>query len=58
MTKQSKGQFYTVNSNYILEGFVLPNDIKKIVEEYMDKVFYSKEPSNALMLDLICKLYE
>ena len=37
---------------------VLSFEIKKVVEKYMDKVFYSKEPSNALMLDLICKLYE
>jgi len=34
MTKQTRGQYYTVNSNYILEGFVLPQDVKKIVEPF------------------------
>jgi uroporphyrinogen-III synthase len=37
---------------------VLSVDIKKIVEKYMDRVFYSKGSDNALMLDLICKIYE
>ena len=34
MTKKDKGQFYTVNSKYIFEGFVISDDITKIVEPF------------------------
>ena len=36
--KKSKGQFYTTNSSYILEGFPLPpSDIRSIIEPFAGK---------------------
>jgi hypothetical protein len=36
--KQSKGQFYTTNASYILDGFTIPlNDIRCIIEPFAGK---------------------
>lgn len=35
--KKNKGQFYTVNSSYILQGLVIPKQIQKIIEPFAGK---------------------
>jgi hypothetical protein len=34
MNKKAKGQFYTTNSDYILEGIQIPEDVENIVEPF------------------------
>ena len=34
LTKQILGQFYTTNQEYILQGMVIPNNIKNIIEPF------------------------
>ena len=36
-TKKNKGQFYTTNSDYILEGIDIPDNVNKIVEPFAGK---------------------
>ena len=33
-TKRERGQFYTVNNEYILDGFRIPNDVSCIIEPF------------------------
>jgi len=37
MSKKTKGQFYTTNSDYILEGIDIPTNVNKIVEPFAGK---------------------
>lgn len=36
-SKKNKGQFYTTNNDYILDGFYIPNDIDVIIEPFAGK---------------------
>jgi hypothetical protein len=37
INKKNKGQFYTTNNDYILDGLSIPNDIKDIIEPFAGK---------------------
>jgi len=37
MNKKNRGQFYTTNSSYILEGLSIPENTKKIIEPFAGK---------------------
>jgi len=37
MSKKTKGQFYTTNSDYILEGIDIPRNVNKIIEPFAGK---------------------
>lgn len=37
MNKKNRGQFYTTNSSYILEGLSIPDNTKKIIEPFAGK---------------------
>jgi site-specific DNA-adenine methylase len=37
MNKKNRGQFYTTNSSYILEGLFIPENTKKIIEPFAGK---------------------